>query len=55
MLRTPSSADPESFKVRKGRVGGFRDYLSPEDIEYVDACEAARGCEFTRPAPEAER
>ena len=50
MLRTPSNADPESFKVRKGKVGGFRDYLAPDDVAYIDACEAARGCEFTRPA-----
>ena len=53
MLRTASNADPESFKVRKGKVGGFRDYLAPEDVAYIDACEAARGCEFTRPAAEA--
>jgi hypothetical protein len=52
MLRTSSAADPESFKVRRGKVGGFRDYLAPDDIAYIDACEAARGCEFTRPAVE---
>ena len=51
MLRTPSNADPESFKVRKGKVGGFRDYLSPDDIAYIDAAEAARGCAFTRSTP----
>lgn len=28
--------DEESYKVRKGRVGGFVDYLSPDDIAYVD-------------------
>lgn len=28
--------DPESFKVRKGKVGGFREYLSDDDITYVD-------------------
>ena len=50
VLHTPSNADPEAFKVRKGKVGGFRDYLAPDDIAYIDACEAARGCEFTRPA-----
>jgi len=50
MLRTPSSADPESFKVRRGKVGGFLDYLAPDDVAYIDACEAARGCAFTRPA-----
>jgi hypothetical protein len=25
--------DPESFKVRRGKVGGFREYLSAEDQE----------------------
>jgi hypothetical protein len=29
--------DPESYKVRKGKVGGFRDYLSPAGIACVDA------------------
>ena len=28
--------DEESYKVRKGRVGGYVDYLSPADIAYVD-------------------
>jgi sulfotransferase family protein len=28
--------DPESYKVRRGIVGGFHDYLSPEDIAYCD-------------------
>jgi Sulfotransferase domain len=27
--------DPESFKVRRGKVGGYREYLSPEDQEYA--------------------
>jgi len=27
--------DPESFKVRRGKVGGFREYLSREDLEYA--------------------
>ena len=42
---------PESFKVRRGKVGGFRDYLAPDDVACIDACEAARGCAFTRPHP----
>ncbi|MEO8485839.1 MAG: sulfotransferase domain-containing protein [Betaproteobacteria bacterium] len=53
MLSTASRADPESFKVRRGKVGGFRDYLADDDIAHIDACEAARGCSFTRPAREA--
>ena len=32
--------DPESFKVRRGKVGGFREYLSPEDQQF--AAEAMR-------------
>jgi hypothetical protein len=28
--------DEESYKVRKGKVGGYVDYLSPDDIAYVD-------------------
>jgi hypothetical protein len=28
--------DPESFKVRRGKVGGYREYLSPEDQKYAE-------------------
>lgn len=27
--------DPESFKVRRGRVGGYREYLSPDDQQFA--------------------
>jgi hypothetical protein len=50
VLATRPNADPESFKVRMGRVGGFREHLSTDDVAWIDACEAERGCEFTRPA-----
>lgn len=30
ILAPRDAGDPESFKVRKGKVGGFGDYLSPE-------------------------
>ncbi|MCP5365486.1 MAG: sulfotransferase domain-containing protein [Hyphomicrobiales bacterium] len=33
-LRNPS--DPESFKVRRGKVGGYRDYFSPAQLEELD-------------------
>ena len=35
-LRAGDSADPESFKVRRGKVGGFRDYLAPADVQYIE-------------------
>jgi len=28
--------DPESFRTRKGKIGGYRDHLDPQDIEYVN-------------------
>ncbi|MFW6049557.1 MAG: sulfotransferase domain-containing protein [Myxococcota bacterium] len=31
-LRPGDLGDPESFKARKGKVGGYAEYLSPEDI-----------------------
>jgi hypothetical protein len=27
--------DPESFKVRRGKIGGYREYLSDEDQRYA--------------------
>lgn len=35
-LRPSDPSDPNSFKVRRGEVGGFRDELSASDVEYVD-------------------
>jgi hypothetical protein len=29
--------DPESFKVRRGKVGGYRDYFTPEQLARIDA------------------
>jgi hypothetical protein len=36
-LRPGHLDDAESFKVRRGKVGGYVDYLSGEDIAYLDA------------------
>ncbi len=35
-LRPRDPKDPESFKTRRGKVGGFVDYLSPDEIEDVE-------------------
>jgi len=35
-LRPRDSHDEESFKVRKGKVGGYVDYLDPDDRAFVD-------------------
>jgi hypothetical protein len=35
-LRPKDQSDPDSFKVRKGRVGGYRQALSPDDIDFIE-------------------
>jgi hypothetical protein len=35
-LRPRDPGDPESFKTRRGKVGGFVDYLAPEEIAAVE-------------------
>ena len=35
ILRAGDAHDPESFKVRRGKIGGFADYLSPNDQKYA--------------------
>lgn len=29
--------DPESSKTRRGKIGGYADYLPPEDVAWIDA------------------
>ena len=41
-LRPATTDDPESFKTRKGKVGGYREYLTDGDLAYVDARIRAR-------------
>lgn len=36
-LTPPDPADRESFKVRRGKVGGYADYLAVDDAAYIDA------------------
>lgn len=39
-LRPGDPSRPDSFKVRRGRVGGYRDDLGPDEIAFVDAAVA---------------
>ena len=39
-LRNPN--DPESFKVRRAKVGGYRDYFNSEQVAELEALIAAR-------------
>ncbi len=36
ILRPADPNDPNSYKVRKGKIGSYLEELSPEDIEYVE-------------------
>ena len=36
-LAPGASGDPESFKARKGKVGGYREYLAPGDVDWMNA------------------
>lgn len=36
ILAPGQAGDPDSFKVRRGKVSGYVDYLSPEDLAYCD-------------------
>lgn len=35
-LSPGDGSDPESFKVRRGKVGGYRNYLDDKDLQYCD-------------------
>jgi hypothetical protein len=36
-LRPTDSADPDSFKVRRGKVGGYRDYFNAAQLAVIDS------------------
>jgi sulfotransferase family protein len=36
ILQPTDVRDPESFKVRRGKVGGFTDYLTGDDLAYAN-------------------
>jgi hypothetical protein len=35
-LAAGSDGDPESFKTRRGKIGGYVDYLSAEDVAWLN-------------------
>jgi hypothetical protein len=40
-LRPGDVQDPQSYKVRNGKVAGYREYLSPEDCDFLNSFIAA--------------
>jgi hypothetical protein len=49
ILASTDGNDPQSAKVREGKVGKYAKYLNEEDIQYIDNLIESLGCEFTRP------
>jgi hypothetical protein len=45
-LQPSNLADPESFKARKGVVGGYREYLDDGDCKFVEEQIAEFRCQF---------
>ena len=35
-LQARDPGNPESYKVRRGKVGGFRDYFKDEEITWIE-------------------
>lgn len=50
-----SSNDSRGSKIRSGKVGGFREHLSEEDLSFIEAMEREMGDPFasTEPGPKA--
>ena len=38
--------DDDSFKVRKGQVGGFKQYLTEADLKFIEQTINQIGCPF---------
>lgn len=47
-LKPATEEDPESYKTRRGEVGGYVDYLSAEDIDYIDRLIEEMGSPFAQ-------
>lgn len=47
-LRPLGDKSQDAFKVRRGVVGGYKDYLSPNDIDYCNQQMAKAGLELYR-------
>jgi hypothetical protein len=45
-LNPGDESDPESFKVRRGEVGGYTRYLSADDIRYIEEIIALQKFDF---------
>jgi hypothetical protein len=45
-MRPGTTQDADSFKVRQGRIGGYTQHLSPDDLHYIQQQIIETGCPF---------
>ncbi len=45
-MKVVNKSDDESYKMRKGKIGGYEQYLNEEDIKYIDSVIQEIGCPF---------
>jgi hypothetical protein len=48
VMQPGNGVDADSFKVRRGVVGGYLDYLNEDDVQYVDRAFEEHGWAFGR-------
>jgi hypothetical protein len=36
-MQPGDTRDPDSYKVRRGKIGGYQDYFTPEQVAEIDA------------------
>lgn len=48
ILKPANTDDPESFKVRKGKIGGYTEYLSAADVVFIDKAIADHHFDFSK-------
>lgn len=47
-LTATESTDPESYKTRRGKVGGFADYLSQSDVDFCSEVMVRLNSEYSK-------
>lgn len=47
-MQPGAKQDADSYKVRQGKVGGYPDYLSPADLDYIQETIQTTGCPFAQ-------
>jgi len=47
-MRPANKSDDESYTIRRGKVGGYVEYLNQDDIKYIESVIQEIGCPFNQ-------